>query len=189
MEINNYDELNKLYINAKSFIRDAEVFDYFKSNYNLISRPSFFSFSRTKMAKVFKTGYLALGLCVKSFANNNYTRLNVIFSPQDKVNYDSSILFDVKSKINDFANKCFFNKTSIKDKKLYNLLFDEEDLPKAFVLPDYLSCESIIYLSLLYIKNISDINYEDRIIPIIFNYSISKEIIELPQALIINSNK
>lgn len=182
----NYRKFYKLYEEHRTVLSDEEVLIRLKESSPTFLRPHLFTFSRNKMVNLFKKGFLSFALVIKSFKQNEgkYLRLNVIFSPQEKINEDLSLLYDIKTNINRFITEKNLTKKIGKDKKLFNVLMEEESEPHLYVLPSKLNNDNMIYLSTLFVLNESGMEYEDRLIPIIYNPDISKDIIIFPKSII-----
>lgn len=182
----NYKEFYKLYEEYKNTLSDEEVLIRLKESSPGFLRPHIFTFSRNKMVNLFKKGFLSFALVIKSFkqSEGKYLRLNVIFSPQEKINEDLSLLYDIKTNINNFITEKNLTKKRGKDKKLFNILMEEESEPHLYALPSKLNNDNMIYLSTLFVLNESGMEYEDRLIPIIYNPDISKDIIIFPKSII-----
>ncbi len=184
-----YSFLNDLYTEQRSKLSIEEIKNTFRSEDNSVFKPQLFTLGNRKRVELFKNGFLALGLCIKSFQlNDKYIKANIIFSPQTSVNENLGILYDIRNKINDFCNDATFKKLSLKEKKLYNDFLSEQNEPKMLRLSKEFADDHLVYLSAIYINNFLHENPEDKIIPIIFNPKISKYICQFPLSLI-NTSK
>jgi len=185
----NYCSLNEIYNEQRSKLSIDEIKNAFRLEDSTVFKPQLFTLSNRKKAEIFKNGFLALGLCIKTFQlNDKYIKANIIFSPQTIVNENLDMLYDIRTKINSFCNKATFQKLSLKERKLYNDFLSEQNEPKMLRLSKEIAGDNLIYLSVIYINSFLHENPEDKIIPIIFNTKISKHICQFPLSLI-NTSK
>ncbi len=184
-----YSSLSDLYTEQRSKLSIEEIKNAFHLEDTIVFKPQLFTLSNRKKADIFKNGFLAFGLCIKSFQlNDKYIKANIIFSPQASVNENLDVLYDIRNRINDFCNKAAFQKLSLKDKKLYNDFLSEQNEPKMLRLSQEFSNDNLVYLSAIYINSFLHENPVDKIIPIVFNPKISKHICQYPLSLI-NTSK
>lgn len=142
-----------------------------------------FSPSYYKEEKLLKNGFIAYGLTIKNwrrtYNENEPLATWVLFSPQKEIERNPDILLKINQNIQDLILQ---DKRNSKYKKFINLVTQELAEPKYLLVPKELSEGITAFISFAYLKPEQIREFRLGMNLIIFNKSISNEIIYLPES-------